>query len=549
MLPVLGRLYDNPQEWTLLSVDGEAAIVGWNPARADRFADLRFDPARLTFEAAGDEAPPAPGRGPGRDPQAPDWTSRLGRQPVAPWESTAARVDLLLFEDPNAPGRREAADQGYLSGGGAFAGLIGLPAADGTPGGPLGRLAPIVLRVAAVQEILPGFRDKPPDLALLAVRAARRAVAADPDDAPAYLNLAWAYLALHDETAEHSRAAGFTPLTMLRYVQIVAALRQALVRDPDLEAAHQLLADQFLQMRPVPYYDLALQHRRAQSQLARRSGRGPGEDAAAYQRRLDGLEAQVRDLEKIVQDATNVCEIRFKSIGEDPLKRADAALGLGLVGKALDDVLMKARVEVFGAAVAQRELELLVLTGRTREAEDMLDDEQMRANRYKLLTYEVSFGGGSYPGVAYRFPTYEWLLACAAASLGDYEQADDALEGIGGLLEKEGSASRRSYAVSVVCDVGVLAAAPTNPLAVAWAGKRERQTATIYLGADRDLRAERADLLTLRGLLDLERGAPEDARRRLQESIDLSGPVKDAGGDVPGAALAGQYRKRFDAGD
>ena len=138
VLPVLGRMYENPDEWTILSIDGEAAVVGWNPARADQFAGLRFDPARLVFEAAEDEAPAAPGRGPGRDPRPPDWTSRLGRQPIRSWESTASRVDLALFEDPNAPGRKAAEDRGYLTGGGGFSGLMGLPAADGTPGGPLG---------------------------------------------------------------------------------------------------------------------------------------------------------------------------------------------------------------------------------------------------------------------------------------------------------------------------------------------------------------------------------------------------------------------------
>ena len=35
---------------------------------------------------------------------------------------------------------------------------------------------------------------------------------------------------------------------------------------------------------------------------------------------------------------------------------------------------------------------------------------------------------------------------------------------------------------------------------------------------------------------------------RFKGSLDLSGPVKDGGGDVPGAALAGEYWKRFAAG-
>ena len=48
VLPVLGRLYDDPAEWTLLSVDGQASIVGWNPVRPDRFVvAVRPRPARL----------------------------------------------------------------------------------------------------------------------------------------------------------------------------------------------------------------------------------------------------------------------------------------------------------------------------------------------------------------------------------------------------------------------------------------------------------------------------------------------------------------------
>ena len=105
-----------------------------------------------------------------------------------------------------------------------------------------------------------------------------------------------------------------------------------------------------------------------------------------------------------------------------------------------------------------------------------------------------------------------------------------------------------AYAASVAADIGAPAAGSGGPLALAWLGRRMLQTRELYQQADRSLRAERADVLTLTALLDLERGAPADAAQRLKESVALSRAVRDEGGDVPGAALAEAYLRRMTAG-
>ena len=443
---------------------------------------------------------------------------------------------MLLLKDPNSPEQRRANDQVYLAVGGGYAGLPGLTAGDAAaPAGPLG--GPAWGRFAAIGGYPPELMVKAPDLALLAVRAARRAAAADPDDANAYRQLAVAYLALRNDAGERAHSAGFAPLAMLRHVQAVTALRQTLLVNPDQEAAHDALANLFMQVKPVPFIDLAFEHRSAQLQLARRFGPRPRRGRGGVQGRSIGWRPRSRPLEKQVRDAQSVCAIRFTSIGDDPTTKANTALQLGLAGTALDDVLMKARVEVYGSAVAYRELELLVLTGRAREALDMLDDAEMRANKVKLLTYDVSFIGDS--PVAYTFPTYEWLLACAASAAGDYGKADAALDLIGDFLTARQKAGPPSYAASVVADVGAPVGGVAGPSALGWLGHRMMHTRDLYLQADRNLRAERGDVLTLRGLLDLERGVPADAVKPLNEAAVLSRSVRADGGDAPGAALGG----------
>src|SRR5262249_7242142 len=115
--------------------------------------------------------------------------------------------------------------------------------------------------------------ERPPALLLLAVRAARRAVAANPQDAHAPLRLGRASLLLRTLTCERSGEGMLPPLAQVRRVQIATALEQAVRLDPDQEAAHHELA---MLYGGQNYLDQALEHQREELRLSRRAGPRPG---------------------------------------------------------------------------------------------------------------------------------------------------------------------------------------------------------------------------------------------------------------------------------
>jgi len=543
LLTVASGLYRNTEEWTLLAVDGQAVIFGWNATRGkahgDSFADLRFDTRRAAFGASEDDeerAPAAPGQGPGRDPHEPDWKTPFGKPQEIAWESAAASVYLRLFEDKEEGRRRESVDRYYTTAAAAFGGL---PANVEASAGPLGPPAAVAFRLGALDERLAEINDKPPELPLLAVRAARRAAAANPDDANAYLRLAQAYLTLRNETVEHSHGASLSPLVMLRHVQIVTALRQALILNPDLEAAHQNLA---ILLAERQYYDAALDHRRAELRISRGAGRRAGEDADAFTRRLDEMARRVREMEKQVQDAQDKFVIDSQPLRDNPLAKAELALRYGLARQALEDVLLRSRVELFGSLGARLELELLLMLGRAEEARGMLTDGDMKANKRKLTTFIVPRINSADPTPAYIFPAYEWLLTCQAAASGDYDPADAALEEIGERLNAEVGRGRLESQLLMTSEIGALA-------------QRSQFTSPLFLKENLEmqsrrvlLQVEQADVLALRGLLDLERGAPTDGERRLAESLSLSRSAMLAGAGCPSRPLVLAYLKRVRAG-
>src|SRR5262249_27230334 len=77
----------------------------------------------------------------------------------------------------------------------------------------------------------------------LAVRAARRAVAENPNDSEAYFLLGQLYFHLAWRTPDLGREQPFPHLALLRQAQAPAALQQALLRNPDHENAHGLLSE------------------------------------------------------------------------------------------------------------------------------------------------------------------------------------------------------------------------------------------------------------------------------------------------------------------
>jgi hypothetical protein len=551
------------RDWVLLRVDGEALLYARRQskpqARNDQQnkpeaqakdqnkpeaqakdaqeASERFDAERLAFGPLGEEEesalPPAPGKGPGRGPRPSRWWAHHGRpEPLPAWESAAANVFLQLFLDSYLAEQQKnwaKSWRGYL------AGLVGLAAG---PASPLAASGAIGLRLGYAPLFLAGVGDQPPALPLLAVRAARRALAANPDDANAYLRLAQAYFALRDETAEHSREGRLPPLAMLRHVQIATALEHALVLNPDLEVAHQHLAALYAQRQ---FLDAALEHRRAQLALVRRSKPQPGEPAEAFAHRLAQLEDQVLELETLVGERENAFGLRAASLRDNPLARAQLALDLGLARKALDDILLKSRVLLFGTGGARLELELLLLLGRAEEVRDLLDDEEMQQNRHTLGLTEIPGIDPSGRLTLERLPAYEWFLCCRAAASGDYDRAAAALQAILDPMHAEIRKNLpflpRTLPIVLGTDLGTTASLPGSGLLPHLVGAIREQTAEKLVQTYR-LQAEAADLHVLAVMLDLERGLPAAARRHLEQAQALCPPGSPSQAYADGRALA-----------
>jgi hypothetical protein len=533
-------------DWVLLRVDGQALVYGWKQGRAaDRLAKDRFDADRLAFGPVeeGEDAPlpPAPGPGPGRGPRPPrPWVDPGRPAPLPAWESAAANVFLRLYGEATPGDRLEGKARGL---GTLAAGLVGLPA---QPGGPLAFGPGIDFRVFFYPLFVAAAAERPPALPLLTVRAARRALAEDPQDSNAYLRLAEAYRILRDETCERSREERLPPLAMLRHVQVVTALEQALVLNPDLEAAHQHLADLYYERR---YLDLSLEHRRALLALARRRKTRPGEAAEEQAHRLAQLEDQVLELETFVGEQQNKYAVAAEQLRDNPLRRAQLALGLGLARTALDDVLLKSRVLLFGTEGAKLELELLLATGRVEEARGKLEDEEMRQSRETLGFYELPGADASGRPAPYELPAYEWLRCCQAAATGDYDLFAAELEQVTSSMERESRQRLRDIRRALPQAVGkeVVYRVQHGLPVPYFLAHTIREEYTKSLAQTFRLQAAAADLEVLAGVVALERGQPAAARRHLEQALAHCPPGSDPDPYFAGRPIAQSYLPRLKA--
>ncbi len=515
---VLPSLAGPGGEWTLCAVDGQALLLRWNDPDEPHPTDSdQLDPDFLAFSRQDDEdgtLPPAPGNGPASAPTARTvWSAFLRPARQRAWESSASSVYLRLY-DERFPFERRQMDVklwARLAGGmvGSISGGSGVPA-----------------RVSALAGLYaPGafqsLADRPsPALPLLAVRAARRALADNPDDASAALALGRAYLILGAVSGDVEQGGPSAPMPLVRHVQAVAALHRALILQPELAAAHTALVELYLRRE---YFDAALTHLQAQVRLAQ-SGPRSGEEHRAFAGRLAGLERSAEDLEKAVQDRQHQFTVQtgLPGAGTDPVSRALLALRLGLPAKALE-ILERSQVEVFGSAGARLQLELLLMLGRAWEAREKLLDEEMQANGYKLGRFQLPVIGPDRRGRGYSLPAYEWLCLYESAANGDYDRAEGLLAAIGARLrEEEGRMNlprlRSAMAETVTTEVGLGCMPSVLTHTVQWL---RVGLCALYAPAAQ-LPDERADLETLAGLLALERGLPELARRHLREARNLS---------------------------
>jgi len=320
---------------------------------------------------------------------------------------------------------------------------------------------------------------------------------------------------------------------VLRHVQAATALEHALILDPQLESAHRALAELYAARA---YLDAALEHRLEAMRLART--------------RPDQEEKEVKALEQLVRDRKNEFAIQARPLTGDSLARARLAINLGLARVALDEVLLKSSVKLFGADGARLELELLLMLGRAEQVRALLDDDELRENKHVLGEAEVP--APPRPGYrpSYRLPSYEWLRFYQSAATGDYGAADAALREVLAHYERQEEKGpeqvRRALPLAVAVEVGL--AAPGSPpwMRIVVANMREHMSR--LLAGSAYLPLERADLSTLGGLLALEEGATAAADDYFRAAVVLGGAGHFAARPLAAAYLRRLRAARADAG-
>ncbi len=305
-------------------------------------------------------------------------------------------VTYLLYEEATRDHRMVDGANRFLAT--QMASLVGAPAP-----GPAGWVMDprVVMLTTAAGEVRPPSEASPPipfgryaafliltDVTAdhyLAVRAARRGVAASPRDAASYEALGEAYLHLLSDPLEVSWSENAPTLRRLRLAQAAAAFWQALVIEPTRAPSHLGLATIYLERQ---FLDLAANEFRAYERFARIQG----------QQATDAAE-RTRALERAVESARRATEANSPNLSA--LDRARLAARNGLTGQALD-ILLQSDVSAFGAAGIALELDLLLAVGRVTEAREWLAPEHKKA-----------IGAGAY----------DWFGIQSTAAIGDYAGA------------------------------------------------------------------------------------------------------------------------------
>jgi hypothetical protein len=273
---------------------------------------------------------------------------------------------------------------------------------------------------------------------------------------------------------------------------------------PDLLAAHELLASLYLEARG---FDLALPHVQAQLRLTQSAGPRPGEKPQDFTARIDKLTAQEHTLGKQVRELLNLVD--SQSLKLDAYGKARLAEANGLPGYALQHLLRSNYAE-FGVEGALNQLHLLLRTGRTKDIRMMIDPAQ-----------EAKMG----------MFNYRWLRTLLAVADGDYDQADAHLQQlvVGGVdLPDLGARNLRPHtALAMLVGQQMLNGGSIHPqqpiVQVFTLGPwQDVDTQAIYVrkleGLAGIARMD-ADVHALRGLLHLESGAIEPARRAFRDAL------------------------------
>jgi hypothetical protein len=535
LLRALDQLLADPDRWPLLYLQGDLAIFGWrDPARPDAstsFQGWELDLNQLAFGSAGPKK--APREVPSSEPEPrPWWDAFWNLAPPRPIDRDEATLYLLHAEAlrRSAPRRLLALWEASQSAGivsaapswacpscftDAAVRLAILRPHVGEPGTGQGDLSAFDRQVLAWQRRFTFERDDtPPALLYLAVRASRKALALNPQDAQAYLILGESYLRLLHNTRERAWIRRMPEVAQLRRAQASAALNQAIARKPDLGQAHLNLAALY---REMGYLDLMLHHSRAYFRLTRR-GNSEATNTGEFRARRAQEEEDLNRMAGGVAAKEN--SFVTEAAGLRVLDRAILAGRKGLAGRARD-ILLESDVAAFGPAGMEMELELLLNTGRAKD---------------------VSGWTGPAQKATLNEHSYHLLRVQALAALGDYAWAEDECALLASAEAGAGQVeARQAIALSVgqaLLDEQTGAA----PVPILSASVLRRGKFRDLISSKIQRLREEADATVLRGLLLLEEGEVDQAKAAFRGALacwkDEASAASGSGLDFKGRAIA-----------
>jgi tetratricopeptide (TPR) repeat protein len=395
------RFLQDPNHWSLLYLDGRSFVFGANEAlkgdaRLDR---LQYDFAAHAFGASAEHVPVS---GPGRGPQPRTfWERYLQGTPPRPLDADAAAAYLVCAEILQ---QKRLAPLGIVN----AARYTGFMTAGGILAGSSCSMVPVGIPAAITANIPPRFEEllplylaapnpQPPASAmLLALRAARRAIAENPDDPDAYLQLGRAALNLEEvqeaqwggdpvspalspeqllQVLDRVEAPAVSPWVFspawifspggvsgrhrYRHIETVTALNEYLRFRPDSLEARQLLSNIYWRMG---FFDLSIKQLREAVQLAK-------DTVGGKSARLEEGVASVERLLAARDQSVKLLEARFtlKSAELTPGLKALAALrSYGLAGESLN-ILNKIDAAKRSPEEQKLKAYLLLVTGQGEE--------------------------------------------------------------------------------------------------------------------------------------------------------------------------------------
>jgi hypothetical protein len=537
-LESLKQFLENPREWPLLYVEGYLAVFGWrDPAAvggADSFVDWQWDANELAFHPTADKkAPPQPTV---RAPEPREWYEAFWkRAPARPADQDEATLHLMHARvlQGLAPARHKSAWQisqavALIGAGSSWSWPSGIldarlrlprlhpisPGPDFVPASMSGSdLLAYTLQMQLQVQFVRQRDDTPPALLYLAIRAARRAVAANPDDAQAYLVLGECYVSLLEHTRERAWADRLPQIMQLRQSQASSAFNTAVRLQPNLAEAHLNLVRLYAQMECM---DLMLDHYQKYRKLmqTKRQPADPDADLVAFE------EQQFARISKEVERRELAYEVA--AYGVPASGRAFVAYKHQLLGKARD-LLLDSHLAAFGPRGMAMELELLLRTGQADKVWEWTSPE-----------HRPELG-----------PSYYWLRIAALGAIGEYELAREELKEFaaslaGGPLGQP-VAFRETIALLVAKRILDESSAKESPPTLLLQTFERNDFISQVAGLAKNLTQE-ANLLVLGGLLALEEGDIERAESAFGEALtywkDEASAATGGGLDFAGRVIA-----------